>query len=49
MVQANHQSKSECLTSDRPFKNGTILNKKVKAFRIGTVLGFPSSFFEPQL
>ena len=44
MVQANKKwSKSECLATDQPFENGTILNQSVKMFGIGMTLGFPSS------
>ena len=47
MVQANHHSKSECLATDQPFQNGTILNQSVKMFGIGMTLGFPSSVWAP--
>ena len=49
MVQANHHSKSKHLTSDRPLKNGTILNQNVKTVIIGMAFGFPSLVFKPPL
>ena len=49
MVQANHPSKSECLASDRPFENGTILKQNIKTYGIGMAFGFPNSVFEPPL
>ena len=49
MVQANWLSKSEHLATDRPFKNGTILNQNIKTIGIGMAFGFSSSVFEPPL
>ena len=49
MVQANHHSKSKHLTSDRPLKNGTILNQNVKTVIIGMAFCFPSLVFKPPL
>ena len=49
MVQANHHSKSECLASDQPFENGTILNQNFKTFRIGMAFGFRAPTVFPLL